>query len=160
VAGGVWEDVLIVPSVVTAVDLSTRHVTLKDSDGDEYSFTARPEIKNLPQLHVGDKVTATFSRRMVVSVRSDDLPPSERRSAVGATARLGEKPGMLVAEETRKVARVKAIDTVNRVADLEFADGIVRSVPVRPDVDLSRYKVGDNTTIRVTTALTVLVEAQ
>ena len=146
----------VVETVVSAVDLPTRRVTLKGSQGNEYTFTARPEIKNLPQLKVGDKVTATFARRMVVTVRSDDAPPSQERSNTYHTARPGEKPGMLMAEETEKVARVTAIDTVNRRADLEFADGIVKSVPVRSDVDLSRYKVGDNVVIRVTSGLTVL----
>jgi hypothetical protein len=158
VAGGVYEHVYVVQSIVTALDRSTRHVELKDSDGDVYTFTARPEIKNLAQLHVGDKVTATFSRRMVVTVRSSNESPSMTRTNLGATARLGEKPGLLAAEETEKVARVTAIDPVKRVADLEFTDGVVKSVPIRPDVDLSRYKVGDNATIRVTTALTVLTE--
>jgi len=66
---------------------------------------------------------------------------------------------MMVAEETKVVARVKSIDPASRRAELEFADGTVRSVPVRQDIDLSRYKVGDNVVIRSTTALTVLAEA-
>lgn len=158
VAGGVTEDVLIVEAIVTAVDVPSRRVTLTGPEGRQFTFTAGPEIRNLPQMHVGDKVTATFARRMVVTVRSDDASPSITREVAEGRARLGEKPGMLVAEETEKVARVTAIDTVNRTATLEFAD-TVRTIPVRSDVDLSRYKVGDNVVVRVTTALTVLVRA-
>ena len=155
-AGRVEEDVFRVEAVVSAVDLSTRRVTLTGPEGKQHTFTAGPEIKNLPQLKVGDKVSATFARRFVVMVRRDQAPPSESYDTVSATARMGERPGMLVAEETKIVARVKSIDTANRTAVLEFPDQTFRTVPVRPDVDLSKYRVGDNVVIRTTTALTVL----
>src|SRR5688572_19404561 len=64
VAGGVTEDVFIVQAIVSAIDVPSRRVTLKGPEGKEFTFTARPEVKNLPQLEVGDKVTATFARRM------------------------------------------------------------------------------------------------
>ncbi len=73
------------------------------------------------------------------------------------TAMPGEKPGLLMAAETEAVARVTAIDSVNRTADLEFLDGTAKQVPVRSDVDLSKYKVGDSVVIRATTSVTVLV---
>lgn len=159
VAGGTVENVFIAQAVVTAIDQSTRRVTLAGPEGNKFTFTAGPEVKNLAQVRVGDKVTATFARRLVVTVRSDDAAPSLTVDATRATALRGEKPGMLVAEETEVVARVTGIDPVARTADLSFADGTVKNVPIRADVDLSRYKVGDNVVIRVTNALTVLVRS-
>jgi hypothetical protein len=158
VAGGVAERSFTTQAVVTAVDPATRRVTLKEGDGREYTFTARPEIKNLQQLHVNDKVTATFEEHMIITVRSDDAEPSNTRTNVLATAPSGDKPAMLAAEQTEKVARITAIDSVKRTADLQFVDGLAKGVPIRSDVDLSRYKVGDNVVIRVTTALSVLAE--
>ena len=155
-AGRVEEDVFRVEAVVSAVDMATRRVTLTGPEGKQHTFTAGPEIKNLGQLKVGDKVSATFARRFVVMVRRDDAPPSESYDTVSATARMGERPGMLVAEETKIVARVNSIDSANRTAVLEFPDRTFRTVPVRPDVDLSKYRVGDNVVIRTTTALNVL----
>lgn len=158
-AGFVDEDVFRVQAVVTAVDMTTRRVTLTGPQGQSYAFTAGPEIRNLAQTKVGDRVSATFARRLVVMVRRDEAPPSDTYDTTSATARVGEKPGMLVAEEVKVVARVNTIDATNRRAQLQFADGTTRSVPIRSDVDLSRYKVGDNVVIRSTTALTVLAEA-
>lgn len=158
-AGGVEEDVFRAQAVVSAVNTTTRKVTLTGPEGRQYTFTAGPEIRNLAQLKVGEKVSATFGRRFVVMVRRDDAPPSETYDTVSATARLGDKPGMLVAEETKIVARVKSIDTSSRTASLEFPDGTSRTVSVRPDVDLSQYRAGDNVVIRTTTALTVLTGA-
>ena len=159
VAGGSATHVFTVQAIVTAVDQSNRHVTLKGSDGEEFTFVAEPEVKNLPQVHVGDKVTGTFTRRIFVGVRSGDASPSLSHETAGGTAMPGEKPGVLVAQETEAVARVVAIDSVNRTADLQFVNGVINSVPVRSDVDLSKYKVGDSVVIRATTSLTVLVDA-
>jgi hypothetical protein len=39
---------------------------------------------------------------------------------------------------------------------LKFADGTTRQFLVRPDVDPSRYKVGDRVVIRVTSSLSLL----
>ena len=157
-AGRYAEDVFRVQAAVSAVDMATRHVTLTGPEGRQYTFTAGPEIKNLAQVKVGDKVSATFTRRLLVTVRRDEAPPSETYDTVSATAKMGDRPGMLVAEETKIVARVRSIDTAKRAADLEFPDNTVRTVPVRQDVDLSKYKAGDNVVIRETTALTVLAE--
>jgi hypothetical protein len=159
VAGGVAEEVTIVQAVVTAIDVPTRRVTLKGPEGNEITFTARPEIKNLPQVQVGDKVTATLARRLTIVVRSDDAAPDAKLASARNTALKGEKPGMLVAEEAEITARVKAIDHVARTAVLEFSDGEQRTVPVRPDVDLTKYHAGDNVIIRATTSLRVLVES-
>ena len=157
-AGRFAEDVFRVQAAVSAVDLAARRVTLTGPEGRQYTFTAGPEIKNLAQVKVGDKVSATFTRRLLVTVRRDEAPPSETYDTVSATAKMGDKPGMLVAEETKITARVKSIDAAKRTADLEFPDNTVRTVPVRQDVDLSKYKTGDNVVIRETTALTVLTE--
>jgi len=158
VAGSVTEEVYIVQAVVSAVDTTTHKVTLKGPQGREYTFTAGPKIKNLAQLHVGDTVTATFARRMAVFVEGEGANPSFSRQNLDASADQGATPKMLVAEETKKIGRVKSIDPANHVAEIEFADNVVDKVDVRPDVDLSKYKVGDNVIVRVTTALTVIAE--
>jgi hypothetical protein len=156
VAGSVTEDVFIIEAIVSAVDVPGHRVTLKGPEGREFTFDVSPQIKDLSQLKVGDKVTSTFSRRVFIGVRRDDAPPSETYETTWGTSGPGEKPGRLSAQESKKVGRVVAIDPVNRMADIQFADGVVKRVQVRPDVDLSKYKVGDNVIMRVTTSLTVL----
>ena len=71
----------------------------------------------------------------------------------------GAKPGGLVAQTYEVVGTVKSIDTGTRRAVLEFSDGTTKTVPVRKDVDLSRYKPGDNVVIQVTQQLTVVTES-
>jgi hypothetical protein len=156
-AGGVVEDTFSVTVTVTAIDPSTRSVTLAGEDGSKATFTAPPEIRNFDQIHVGDKVNATIAERLVVFVRSGTTQPSVSHAAALARAPKGAKPGALIAETFEIVATVKSIDTEKRTATLQFADGQTKTVPVRRDVDLSRYKVGDSVVIRITKALSVLV---
>jgi Cu/Ag efflux protein CusF len=156
-AGGVVTDTFIASTVITDIDRESRKVTLATESGGKASFTAGPEIRNFDQLKVGDKVSATVMERLVVFVRSGDDVPSVTHSAALAAAPRGAKPGALVAELFEVVATIKSIDTANRSAVLLFTDGLTITVPVRSDVDLSRYKVGDSVVIRVSETLTVLV---
>ena len=158
-AGGVVQDTYSVSATVTSLDRATRQVTLTTADGSRTKFIAGQEIRNLDQLHEGDKVTATISERLVIFVRTGGEDPSVTHASALVTAPKGAKPGAMAAEQYEIVAKVKSIDTANRIAVLQFADGETRSVKVRPDVDLSKYKVGDSVVIRVTAMLSVLAES-
>jgi hypothetical protein len=157
-AGGMIEDTISVTATVSAVDKNTRKLTLTGPEGNKVTFTAGPEIRNFDQLQVGDKVEATLVERLKVFVRSGGEDPSISHSAALARAPQGARPGVMAGEVYEIVASVKSIDTQNRTATLLFADGQTRTVPVRRDVDLSRYRVGDNVVIRVSLALSVLAE--
>lgn len=157
-AGGVVEDTFTASATVSDINKSERKITLKSADGSKTSFTAGPQIRNFDQLKEGDKVNATVTERLEVFVRGSGEDPRVTHSAALARAPKGAKPGALVAEMYEIVAAVKSIDQSARTAALEFSDGQTRTVKVRPDVDLSRYKVGDNVVIRVSAALTVVAE--
>src|SRR5829696_5407016 len=48
-------------ATVVKVDQATREVTLKLDDGQEASFMAGPDVKNLPQVKAGDVVHVKYS---------------------------------------------------------------------------------------------------
>ena len=58
-----------VTATVTKVDQATREVTLKSETGEEYSFIASEDVKNLPQVKVGDVLTATYAEAFVYEVK-------------------------------------------------------------------------------------------
>jgi hypothetical protein len=159
VAGGVVEDTTSVAVTVKAVDASRRRVTLVDADGHQATFNVSPEVRNLEQLREGDKLTATLKERLTVFVRGDNAGAEKANDAYAAalaSAPKGAKPGGVFAESYQVVATVTAIDADKRTATLKFSDGDSRTFPIRSDVDLSRYKVGDSVVIRVTESLSVL----
>ena len=133
-------------------------MTLKTESGREVSFTAPPEARNLDQLKVGDKVNATVNSQMIIAVGEGGEAGARTAGAV-MRAPEGAKPGAIVAQAFELVAKVTKIDTETRKATLEFADGSTRVVPVRKDVDLSKYKVGDSVTIRVMQQLALIAQA-
>ncbi len=158
VAGGTIEDKAVVNVTVSAIDPKTRDITLATNDGKKVTFTAGPEIRNFDQIHQGDKVEATIIQRMTVFVKSGNEDPTATHAAALARAPKGAQPGAIVAETFEVTATVKAIDTTNRTASLQFVDGTVRNVPVRSDVDLTRYHVGDTVVMRVQSSLGIIVE--
>lgn len=158
-AGGTIEETFTETATVAALDKASRRVTLATADGRKVSFTAGPEIRNFDQLKVGSKVKATLSEKLHVFVRGYPETPSITRSAEVGVAARGARPGVMIAESFELVAKVTAIDSAKRTATLQFAEGQTRVVTVRPDVDLSRYKVGDSLVVRADASLKVIVEA-
>lgn len=156
VAGGVIEETVEIEAKVADIDADERELELVDADGNKAEFTVGPEVRNFDQLHVGDKIVATLQQRMTVYVRKSTDAPDVTYSAAVAAAPKGAKPGVLVDDNYHVVATVTEIDTVTRVATLKFADGELRKVNVRPDVDLKRYQVGDSVVIDVATSLSVV----
>ena len=157
-AGGVIQETFTASAAVTAIDAPTRQVTLKASDGHQATFIAGPEVRNFDQLKVGDTITATVSQKLVVFVQSNGGPPTATHAAALASAPLGAKPGVLAGRGFELTATIKAIDSANRTADLQFVDGSIKTVPIRPDVDLTQYKVSDTVVIQVTQTLSILAE--
>jgi hypothetical protein len=147
-------------ATVKAIDPATRKVTLATEDGAQAPFTVPPEVRNFDQIHVGDRVNATVHEKLVVFVDRSGREPSVAHVAGLARAPEGAKPGAIVAEAFEVVATVTSIDTANRRATLRFADGQTKTIPVREDVDLTRYKVGDSVVMRISQHLALLVEAK
>ena len=89
-------------------------------------------------------------------LEANNAAPSENYDTTWGASDVGAMPGRMTAQETKKVGRIVALDPTARTVEVEFKDNVVKRFPVRSDVDMSKYKVGDNVVIRVTTALTVL----
>ena len=58
-----------VTATVTKVDQKTREVTVRTDDGQERSFVASDDVKNLAQLKPGDMITATYAEAFVYEVK-------------------------------------------------------------------------------------------
>jgi hypothetical protein len=144
-------------ATVAAVDKASRKVTLVDAAGFKKTVKAGPEVINFDQIHVGDRLKITATEELVVYVGAAGEVPSDDGAQLVALAPKGAKPGGIMAETTRVTAKVTALDPQHHKATLQFDDGSTRTVPVRPDVDLSKQKVGDSVVIRITDALAIQV---
>lgn len=72
--------------VVDAIDQATRKVVLKDASGQTLTFVAGDEVKNLPQVVKGDKVTFTVVEAVVLSLNKSASTVRERVETETASA--------------------------------------------------------------------------
>ncbi len=158
VPGGIIVETYKNTATVTAIDAADRKVTLVTPDGRMETFKAGPEVVNFDQIRVGDQVKATLTEQLVVYMAKDNPPANEGGAALVALAPRGDKPGRLMAATVQVIAKVTAIDLKHRKATLRFPDGTSKTVAVRPDVDLTQRRVGEEVVIRATEAVAISVE--
>jgi hypothetical protein len=155
--GGAVEEVVKLTATVSAFDPATREITLSTRDGGSATFMAPPGALDSRRIRVGAEVSATLNTRLRVTV-GQPRGPTPTHAAAAGWARGDAYPGALVGKTVEIVGTVKSVDVAARRATLQFDDGQTRTVPVRKDVDPSRYRVGDSVVIRVTQQLTLLTD--
>jgi hypothetical protein len=158
VPGGVIVNSIEVTAKVTAIDTKNRKVTLLLPEGDKETVRVPPEAVNFDQISVGDVVKATLTEEVVVYLDEEGASVPDAYAAGVALAPKGAQPGGVVAEAVKVTATVTAIDQVNRTATVRFNDGIVKTLPVRDDIDLSQRKVGEKVVFMVTEVVALSVE--
>lgn len=144
-------------ATVAAIDKAKRKVTLVDAAGIKNTVKVGPEAINFDQIQVGDRLRITAAEELVVYVAGEGETPSDGGAQLVALSPKGGKPGGMMVETTQVTAKVTAINVEQRKATLQFEDGTTRTVVVRPDVDLSKRKVGDQVVIRTTESLAIKI---
>jgi len=160
VPGGTVIDTYQITAKVAEVDHAKRTYTLETADGRRTPYKAGPEVINFDQVRVGDRVKATVTDALVVRVRDkgEAATSADGETGVIAVTPRGAKPGVLMADTIEVTTRVKSVDLANHKATLEYPDGGIRTVSVRPDVKLSSADVGREVVIRSTEAVAIKVE--
>jgi hypothetical protein len=158
VPGGVTVETYQSIATVTAIDSTTRSISVISPNGAKATFKAGPEVVNFNQIHVGDQVKATLTKELVVFLRKAGEPAADGEAAAIALAPVGAKPGVVMANTVEVTAKVTAIKLKTQEATLLFPDGSSKTVKVRPDVDLTKAKLGEEVVIRTTQAVALLVE--
>jgi hypothetical protein len=158
VPGGVMVNTYQITATVTAIDTPNRELTLATPDGKKTQFKAGPDVVNFPQIQVGDQVNAIVTEQVAVFMATDAPPQSDGAAGMVALAPVGAKPGALMAATVQVTATVTDIDLKDHKATLQFPDGTSKTFAVRPDVDLTQRKVGEQVVIRYTEALAISVQ--
>jgi len=158
VPGGVAVNTTEVSARVTAIDKSARMVTLLAPDGNTFTVKVGPEAVNFDQVRVGDLVTATLTEQLVVYLNDADQAAADGSAGIVARAPKGAQPAGLVAETTQVTGTIAGIDPEKHTATLRFEDGSTRTFPVRPDVDLSQRRIGEQVVFQLTEMIAINVE--
>ncbi len=159
VSGTVGENVQTATAKVKAIDLQTRHVTLQRADGSVVKFAVGDDVRNLPQVKVGDEVNVTYYESLAYEVhKSGQAIPGAAVTESAARAPLGEKPAGLVGRATTVTATIAAIDKATPSVTLKAPNGELTTFKVRHPEKLNQVSVGDLVDITYTEALAISVD--
>jgi hypothetical protein len=147
---------------VTAIDLGTRMVTLVGPQGRSQTLKVGDEVRNLPQVKVGDTVNVVYhaSVTYVLAPRGTKLPDNSV-TAAGGRAAPGQMPAAAVGAKIVVTSTVVGIDLARHTLQLVDLDGgLVRTVDVvtpEGQQGMKMVKVGDTITGVASEALAIVV---
>jgi len=158
VPGGVIVETTRLRATVAAIDTTNRTVTIAVPDGRQKVIGCGPEVVNFDQIRVGDRVQAVITSELVLALAGTTVPGVDVSVATAALASKGDKPGGVMSKMQEYTATVTAIDRRRREVTLRLPDDTTRTFTVRPDIDLSQRKVGEQVAVRVSVAVAISVE--
>ncbi len=151
----------MVSAVVEAIDHETRVVTVRKADGEEITFTASTEARNLDQVSVGDILIAEYVETISVKVMENEgFEPEAIEASAMARTEKGEMPGIAAMAANVVISTVEEINLEANTFKLKGPDGEVTEYVARNPDNLKRSAVGDLVVITVTEAIAITVEKQ
>jgi Cu/Ag efflux protein CusF len=146
-----------VSATVTEVDAAKGYVTLKGPKGNELPLKVGPEVRNLDQVKVGDKVTVKYLESLSLTLmKGGKALRGSEESAAGARTPAGSLPGGAVAAQLEVTADVIGVDAKNQIVTLKGPKQTVE-MRVQDPKQLKLIKVGDQIQAVYTEAMAVSV---
>jgi hypothetical protein len=154
-----------VTATVEAIDVNTRMVVLKASDGAEFALVVAPEVRNLEQVKVGDRVVSRYRESLGAELvrRGDGSGDTEEPSVSTTSARAadGAMPSATSSTQTRQTVRITNVDKQNHIVTFYGSDGLARVLPVRTPQGqefIAKLEAGDEVELTYTEAVAMSVE--
>jgi hypothetical protein len=147
-----------ITATVTKIDQATREVTLKAKDGEEYTFVASDEVKNLAQVEPGDVLTVVYAEALAYEVKKGGSAVSPETTVAGGRAEPGAKPAGIVGQQTTVTVTITAIDPTIPTVTFTGPAGNTKTIKVMRPEKLEGVSVGDTVEITYTEALAIKVD--
>lgn len=148
-----------VTATVMTINHETREVTVKTEDGEEHTFVASEDVKNLAQVKPGDVITATYGEALAYEVKKGGQV-ADIATVVGAGAAApGSRPAGGIARQTTATVLITAIDPKLPSVTFKGPRGNTRTIKVLHPEKLEGVSVGDTVELTFTEAFAVKVEA-
>lgn len=154
-----------ISATVESIDLKERMVELR-AEGQSVTVQVPPEVRNLAQLKVGDKVVVQYYEALAAAFQKKG-----EGTAVGVidastgTARTpeGKRPGAAVANKVTTTIVIESVDRPSHALTFKGPSGMTRTINVkdaRAQEFISTLKQGDEVQLTYIEALAVTVEPQ
>jgi len=144
-------------ATVEAIDQESRMITLRGPNGGRMTFKAGDRVKNLNQVHTGDKVVIDYYESLAIQVVKPGTSGDARETVIDS-AEPGQQPAGAVMEKNTMTATIQQIDRSVPSITLKDHDGNSHTVRVRHPERLNLVKVGDTLKITYTQAVAVSVQ--
>ncbi len=145
-------------ATVEKVDYEKRKVTLKGPEGKIVTIDVDENVKNLPQVEVGDLLTVEYVEAVTIQVFAPgEVEPGVTALADEKSAKLGQKPAGVAVKEITVVATIEAIDKEQQLVTLKGAGGKIKTVKARNPENLEKVEVGDSVMITYTSGIAIRV---
>jgi hypothetical protein len=150
---------------ITAVNPTTRMVSLAFPDGRTASYKVADAVQNLGQVRVGDTIEGIYEERLsFVLSGPNTATPSDREVVAAARAAPGQMPAGAVARQTVVSWTVVRTDVAaNTISLVDPGGGQIRTFDVRTAegrAQLPRVKAGDKLTAISTELILVAVTSK
>lgn len=135
---------LTLTGTVTAIDRSTRAVTLKGERGREVTFTAAPDARDFDRMKPGDRVTARYFEALTLELRKGGTAIVGRTEMKGVAPppQPGERPAGVMGRQVTITADVVAVDAATQTVTLKGPKQTA-DLRVRDPAQFKLIKVGD-----------------
>jgi hypothetical protein len=146
-------------ATVTAIDATTRTVTLKAKSGETQTFKVGPEVKRFDEFAVGDVIKIEYEQGLALEFQpagSENVPVTA--VATGGRAEKDQAPGAAAAAGVQGTVTVTAIDSAKRLVSFMGPGGNVYQVKAGPKVKLEKLKVGDKLLATYVEAVAIKLE--
>jgi hypothetical protein len=145
-----------IEATVTAINHETREVTLKVPDGKSVTVKAGSDVRNFPQIEVGDLLTVEYIGSVNIKVLApEEAKPGAAAVTTLATAQPGQKPAGVSTQKVVVVVTITDIDLDKQLVTLKSAEGKLTTVKPRNPENLKKVKVGDRVMITYTESIAI-----
>ena len=149
-------------ATVTAVNPKTREITLRDNTGEVTTIVAGEEVRNFPQIKVGDILRVRMLQSLLMEVRPHNALVTRTEIEEGvALAPKGGQPGMATGRRITTVVTIQALDMKKDFVKFTLPNGEVRTTTAKTSAGkelLHTLKVGDQVDVVFTDAVGISLE--
>ncbi len=150
----------VVEATVDAVDVDSRMLVVTGPAGNTVAFRVGPEVRNLAQVEVGDKLRVSFYSGYVIEMAEPGEAGAEAELAAGRAAE-GERPGAVLGAQIRQTVEILSVASDGTAVSFRDAEGVIQSIDVRRE-DSQRFarrlRPGDLVDISYSEAVAVSIE--
>jgi Cu/Ag efflux protein CusF len=147
-----------ITATVEQIDAAKRQVTLRGPKGKVVALTLGPDVRNLDQVKVGDRVVVRYVEALSLTLMKGgkELRGSTEASDA-ARVPAGERPGGIVADQVKVTADVVSVNAKTHMVRLRGPEQTV-DLHIRDPQQLKLIKVGDQVDAVYTQAVALSVE--